>query len=688
MSEKPDPSTPADATVSLGDSDVTRTVGDDAAASVPGSGAGGAADVETVATREFGTVRVKREIGRGAMGVVYLGHDRVLGRDVALKALVNLSGVSGAATQDASPAFLREARAAAAVKHPNLTQIHHADVAPDGTPYLVMEYVEGPSLAQLLRQSGPMKPAVVVSVLSDVCAAVEELHERDVVHRDLKPSNVLVNFGGDVFVTDFGLAVKRSAGQAGPARGDALVAGTPLYMAPEMFEGQVSPRSDIYAIGVMAFEMLCGHVPFSGSLDEVRRRHAEESLPSDELRAKGVPEELIDLIERATHKKAMFRYKTARELSRAVQQLSGTIDGNASAKFDLRRLIIRQGDAATPSDPPLSISSPAPAGNSTSYMETLSHIAAAKREKRMRLLEPPGEAAAAAAAAPAPPADHPLEIDIACVQCGYNLRSLAVGGQCPECGRAVRDSISPDRLVFADEQWLRVVTAGVATIAWGVVAVTLLFVFLQPIVFLVTSIVGRGSGVQTGLLTANFLLAPLIAAVFLAGIFAVTVTEPRVPSEAQPTYLRWIVRSAAIIACALSALTALPKAPHVFAYLAGRLTLEVSAFVAMGGTMLYMAWLAARVPDVKLAPQLRRRGWVLLYAGLGLVVLELVRTRWPPASLPMHVGLLTGLLVLSLVALSVAMLWLTGRVRKVLRETLTKLVPSARVYVADGPRRS
>src|SRR5688572_3996927 len=112
MSEKPDPSVPVDATISLGDSDVTRTLGDGSSGASEGSGPSG---VEGASGREFGTVRIKREIGRGAMGVVYLGHDRVLGRDVALKALVNIGHVPG--KEDASTAFLREARAAAAVKH-------------------------------------------------------------------------------------------------------------------------------------------------------------------------------------------------------------------------------------------------------------------------------------------------------------------------------------------------------------------------------------------------------------------------------------------------------------------------------------------------------------------------------------------------------------------------------------------
>jgi serine/threonine protein kinase len=624
-------------------------------------------------------VRIKREIGRGAMGVVYLGHDRVLGRDVALKALVSIGSVSGreeassSASSSAAAAFLREARAAAAVKHANLTQIHHADVAPDGTPFLVMEYVDGPSLAQLLRQSGPMKPAVVLSVLADVCAAVEELHERDVVHRDLKPSNVLVDVGGEVYVTDFGLAVKRSSHSG--TTGEALVAGTPLYMAPEMFEGQVSPRSDIYALGVMAFEMLCGHVPFSGSLEEVRRKHAEEPLPIDALRAKGVPEELIDLIERATHKQAMFRHKTARELSRAVQQIAKSIEGTASAKFELRRMIIQQGDPSGHVEPPLSIATAPTAANSTSYMETLSHIAAAKREKRMRLLDPTSGTAPGTYGTPEPVVDLPLQADVACAQCGYNLRGLAGSGKCPECGRAIRDSLFRDRLIFADEQWLRVVTAGVTTIAWGVAAVTVLYLFLGPFMFLVMSIAGRGDSIGYALAVANFLLAPLFAAVFLGGVFAVTAREPVQPSGTQPTVLRWLLRGAAAVACILTALTSLPRGPEWFMNPGVRPLFEIPVFATMGGVLLYLAWLVGRVPDVKLANQARRRGRFVFGVGFALVVLEMVAWFGKTGSLPLVLVRLPSLLLLALVALSVAMLWLTFRVKGVLKGALGALVP-------------
>ena len=170
-----------------------------------------------------------------------------------------------------------EARAAASVRHPNLTQIFHADL--DGsTPYLVLEYVPGPTLRQLLDHAAELSVPVTVAVVGDVASAVAELHARGIIHRDIKPSNVLVDQEGRVFVTDFGLAIRRSHSvPTGASETD--FAGTPAYMAGEMFEGRVSARTDVYAMGVMAFQLLTGSTPFSGTFLELRDKQVREPLP-------------------------------------------------------------------------------------------------------------------------------------------------------------------------------------------------------------------------------------------------------------------------------------------------------------------------------------------------------------------------------------------------------------------------
>src|SRR5262249_35823688 len=160
-------------------------------------------------------------------------------REVAVKFLLNAVDADDPGFQ----AFLVGARAAAAVRHLGLTAIHHADVVED-IPYLVMEYVAGPSAAELLAAHGALPLAPALALMLQVTDAVAELHEHGIVHRDIKPSNVLIDSNGRAYVTDFGLTCLRRDG-------DSRVAGTPAYMAPEMFHGQVSPRSDVFALGVM-----------------------------------------------------------------------------------------------------------------------------------------------------------------------------------------------------------------------------------------------------------------------------------------------------------------------------------------------------------------------------------------------------------------------------------------------------
>ncbi len=142
--------------------------------------------VEVTIPRELGPVRLLHEIGRGGMGVVYLGRHRMLDRDVAVKFL--LHAVAGP-DDPGFAGFLEGTRAAATVEHPALTTIHHADVI-DGIPYLVMQYIDGPTLGDVLKQTGPLSLSALYAVLDAVSEAIGELHDREIVHRDIKPANI------------------------------------------------------------------------------------------------------------------------------------------------------------------------------------------------------------------------------------------------------------------------------------------------------------------------------------------------------------------------------------------------------------------------------------------------------------------------------------------------------------------
>jgi serine/threonine protein kinase len=342
--------------------------------------------------RELGPVRLVREIGRGATGAVFHGHHTVLGRDVAVKFLINVTAGPGDA--EGVRRFVDEARAAASVRHTNLTQIFHADL--DGsTPYLVLEFVPGPTLRQLLDHAGELSVPVMVAVIGDVASAVAELHARGIIHRDIKPSNVLVDKDGRVFVTDFGLALRRShAVASGASAAETGFAGTPAYMAGEMFDGRVSARSDVYAMGIVAFQLLTGSTPFSGTFHELRDKQMREPLPSDALRSRGVKPEVVEVLERATHKQPMFRYKTAPDFARALRDASGCSTADlARARKQLCDLVAARVAGAPP---------PPGAGHPTTaevrvgrgsggsdddsgtslYVETISRIATVKRERR------------------------------------------------------------------------------------------------------------------------------------------------------------------------------------------------------------------------------------------------------------------------------------------------------------------
>jgi tetratricopeptide (TPR) repeat protein len=202
-----------------------------------------------------GHYRVTRELGRGGMGVVYLAQDETLQRPVAIKQLQR--EIRGSAED--LERFLREARLVAQLKHPHMAQIHA--VIADGDLLLVFEFVDGEPLERLLSREKRLAPARARLIVGQVCDALQYAHERKIVHRDLKPANVMIDAAGSAKVMDFGIA-HQSRGAATMTKTQA--SGTPPYMSPEQGFGSVSKASDLYALGVMTYEMLTGARPFEG----------------------------------------------------------------------------------------------------------------------------------------------------------------------------------------------------------------------------------------------------------------------------------------------------------------------------------------------------------------------------------------------------------------------------------------
>jgi eukaryotic-like serine/threonine-protein kinase len=268
--------------------------------------------VKTV--QSIGRYRVDGLLGTGAMGEVYRAYDPVIDRPVAIK-VVRTELAAGSGSEQWLQRFRREARAAGRRFHPNIVAILDFG-EDDGMPFLAMEYVDGRSLDAFLKTSGPLDPARSVAIITQVLSALGFAHQNGIVHRDVKPSNIMVLNSGEVKVADFGIA--RIDASEFTIVGDLL--GTPAYMAPEQFVGApVDKRTDLFAAGVILFEMLTGVKPFRGkSITEIMS--FMETRGPEDIRAlnPAVPDSLKLVITKALAFDPARRYEDAAGFSKAI----------------------------------------------------------------------------------------------------------------------------------------------------------------------------------------------------------------------------------------------------------------------------------------------------------------------------------------------------------------------------------
>jgi serine/threonine protein kinase len=266
----------------------------------------------------FGRYRVLRLLGRGGMGSVYLAEDSQLGRQVALK----LPAFGPGESAQRAERFVREARSAAVLHHPNICTVFDAGQV-EGRPFLTMAFIDGKPLEEVIDPSAPMPQARAAEIARKVALALAHAHAKGVVHRDLKPANVMLTADGEPVVMDFGLAKRVS--DADPGEGkltrDGAVMGTPSYMAPEQVRAEadkIGPATDVYALGVILFEMLTGQTPYTGPLGVVMGQILNAPVPPVSEFRRDVDPRLEAVCRRAMAKDPAERFPSMAALAEAL----------------------------------------------------------------------------------------------------------------------------------------------------------------------------------------------------------------------------------------------------------------------------------------------------------------------------------------------------------------------------------
>ncbi|MCW5807588.1 MAG: serine/threonine protein kinase [Deltaproteobacteria bacterium] len=278
---------------------------------------------------KIGKYVLKQQLGAGGFGMVFVAHDHDLARDVALKFLL----AQHTANPDLVQRFLAEARAAAQIQHGGIVTVYECGQIADGAAFIAMELLLGESLEDRIEKVGAMPPEIAVEIARQIASALAAAHERNIVHRDLKPANVFLvpdrstRLGERVKVLDFGIA-KLGEGQRGATSsvqtGSLMIFGTPRYMSPEQCRSStnVDARSDIYALGVMLFELLTGARPFDGEPGALIALHQVVPPPTVRSRRPDVPEPLEALVASLLAKQPDDRPPSMDEVIRRLDTLA------------------------------------------------------------------------------------------------------------------------------------------------------------------------------------------------------------------------------------------------------------------------------------------------------------------------------------------------------------------------------
>jgi hypothetical protein len=288
--------------------------------------AAGSTNVTSAAAPEaqrLGRYQLEREIGRGAMGIVYLGRDTAINRMVAIKAIPLASEFSDAELVEARSRFFREAETAGRLNHPNIVTIY--DVGEErGLAYIAMEYLKGRHLSEYAKSDHLMEPRKVLEIIGRTAEALGFAHKQQVVHRDIKPANLMYDPATDILkITDFGIARLTGAGSTRTG----IVLGTPSFMSPEQLEGRtVTGHSDLFSLGVSLFQLLTGQLPFTAdSMTGLMQQIAEAPHPRLRSIRPDLPACVENIVDRALAKNPDARYDSGAQMAAALEDCRSRI---------------------------------------------------------------------------------------------------------------------------------------------------------------------------------------------------------------------------------------------------------------------------------------------------------------------------------------------------------------------------